>query len=187
MVTLVQLWIPILVSAVGVFVASSFVHMVFKWHRSDYLKLPNEDEVRGTVRKANLTPGLYNLIHCPDMKDMQSPEVQQKFKEGPVGMLVLFPSGMPNMGAMLGKWFVLNLFVSLMAAYLAGRALVPGADFGEVARVTATVAFLSYAVGSISDGIWFGRTRSAVLKDLLDAAIYAVVTGAAFALLWPGA
>lgn len=187
MISLTQLWIPILVSATGVFVASSLIHMVFKWHRPDYRPLPNEDEVRGAIRKANLAPGLYSLIHCPDMQDMQKPEIQQKFREGPSGMLVLFPAGLPAMGAMLGKWFALNLLVAVMAAYLAGRTLAGGADPGEVFRVAATVALLSYAVGSLSDGIWFGRPRSAVLKDLLDAAIYAVVTGAAFALLWPEA
>lgn len=186
MLSLAQLWLPIVVSAVGVFIASSLIHMVLKWHQSDYRQLPNEDEVRAAVRKGNLAPGLYSLLHCPDMKSMQTPEAQQKYQEGPVGMLVLFKNGMPNMGAMLGQWFALNLLVSVMVAYLAGRALAPAADFGDICRMAATVAFLSYAVGSLSDGIWFGRPRAAVMKDLLDAAIYAAVTGLAFGLLWPG-
>lgn len=185
MISLAQLWLPILISAVGVFIASSLIHMVFKWHQSDYRQLPNEDEVRAAVRKGNLTPGLYNLLHCGDMKAMQTPEAQQKYKEGPVGMLVLFKNGMPNMGAMLGQWFGLNLLVALMAAYLAGRALPAGADAGEVCRMTGSITLLAYAVGSLSDGIWFGRPRSAVAKDLLDSAIYAAVTASVFTWLWP--
>lgn len=185
MISLAQLWIPILVSAVGVFIASSLIHMVFKWHNSDYLKLPNEDAVRAAIGKPGPAPGQYLLVHCPDMKGMQKPEVQQKFKEGPVGFLVLMKPGMPNMGPMLGQWFALNLVVAFMVAYLAGRVLPAGTEGLAVCRLTATVAFMAYAVGSVSDGIWFGRPSRTVAKDLLDAAIYATVTAIAFAALWP--
>jgi len=57
MISLPQLWLPILVSAVLVFVASSLIHMVVKWHNSDYLTLSNEDEVRAAIRKTNPAPG----------------------------------------------------------------------------------------------------------------------------------
>ena len=39
------LWLPILVSAVIVFVVSSIIHMASPWHKGDYPKLPNEDKV----------------------------------------------------------------------------------------------------------------------------------------------
>jgi hypothetical protein len=185
MISLAQLWIPILVSAVGVFIASSLIHMVFKWHNSDYHKLPNEDAVRAALGKPGPAPGQYVIPHCPDMKDMQKPEVQQKFKDGPVGLLLFKAPGMPNMGPMLGQWFALNLAVAFLVAYLACKTLLGGAAFLAVCRVTGTVTFLAYAVGSVSDGIWFFRPWRAVAKDLLDAAIYATVTAIAFASLWP--
>jgi len=40
-----QLLLPILVSTVFIFIASSLIHMVLKWHNPDYRQLPNEDEV----------------------------------------------------------------------------------------------------------------------------------------------
>ena len=40
MVPLVDLWLPILLSAVLVFVASSILHMVIPIHRGDFGKLP---------------------------------------------------------------------------------------------------------------------------------------------------
>ena len=46
MLTLASLWLPIVLAAVAVFVVSSLIHMVFRWHASDYRKLSNEDEVR---------------------------------------------------------------------------------------------------------------------------------------------
>ena len=36
MVSLADLWLPILLSAVLVFVASSLIHMVLGWHRHDF-------------------------------------------------------------------------------------------------------------------------------------------------------
>ena len=36
MVSILALWLPILVAAVIVFVASSILHMVLPYHRSDY-------------------------------------------------------------------------------------------------------------------------------------------------------
>jgi hypothetical protein len=84
-----QLWIPVVVSAVLVFVASSVIHMLLKWHDSDYRKLPNEDAVRASIRAANAAPGQFVIPHCAGIKEMQSPENQQKFREGPVGLLTL--------------------------------------------------------------------------------------------------
>lgn len=185
MISLAQLWIPVVVSAVGVFIASSLIHMLFKWHNSDYLKLPNEDTVRAAIGKPGPAPGQYLIPHCPEMKDMQKPEVQQKFKDGPIGFLRLKAPGMPSMGPMLGQWFALNLAVAVLVAYVAVLALPGGAAFSAVCRVVATVTFMAYAVGSISDGIWFANPWRSVAKDLLDAAIYAAVTAIAFAALWP--
>jgi hypothetical protein len=96
MISLPQLWLPILLSAVLVFVASSLIHMVVKWHNSDYLALPNEDEVRAAIRKANPAPGQYLLPRISDMTQLKTPEVQRKFTEGPVGFLALKKSGTPT-------------------------------------------------------------------------------------------
>src|SRR5258705_1385777 len=98
MISLAQLWIPILASAVGVFVASSLIHMVIKWHNADYRKLANEDDVRAVVRAGNPSPGQYVIPHCLDMKEMQAPEMQKKFQEGPIAFVTVRPSGMPSMG-----------------------------------------------------------------------------------------
>ena len=60
-VSFAQLWIPIILSAVCVFLASSLIHMVVKWHASDYRALSNEDEVRAAIRKGSPSPGQYVL------------------------------------------------------------------------------------------------------------------------------
>lgn len=185
MVSLASLWLPILLGAVFVFVASALVHMVFKWHNADYRKHPNEEALRGALGKTD--PGQYTVPHCLGPKEMQNPEIQKKFGDGPVAMMWVLPNGVPSMGRMLGQWFALNLLVAFLIAYVAAHTLPAGAAPMHVLRVTASIGFLAYAAGSISDGIWFGKPWGAVAKDLLDALIYGFAGGAAFAWLWPAA
>jgi len=180
-VTLAHFWLPILVAGVGVFIASSLIHMVLKWHNSDYRKLANEDDVRATLGRGNPSPGQYVVPHCMDMKQMQSPEMQKKFIDGPVGFVIIRPSGLPKMGGHLLKWFLLNLLIAAFAAHLA----LPAVGMGPMGlfHATAMATFIAYAAGSISDAIWAGRPWIAVGKDLADALIYAIVTGLVFAWL----
>ena len=182
MVHTANLWLPILLAAIGVFVASSLIHMVVKWHNSDYLKHPNEDAVRAAIG-GQLPPGQYTVPYCLGAKDMQSPAMQKKFVDGPLAMIVVRPSGMPKMGGHLAKWFGLNLVVATVAAHLACCAAVM--DAHRVFHIVAVTTFIAYSAGSVSDGIWMGRPWKAVSKDLLDALIFALVSAAIFAWMWP--
>jgi hypothetical protein len=185
MINLMDLWLPILLSAVAVFVLSSLVHMVFKWHNPDYRPFANEDEVRAAIQKTNPAPGMYGLPHCLDMKQLRTPEFQKKFTDGPVGFVFLRARGLPGMGPQLGMWFVYTLAVGIFAAYLGSRFLPGGSTFAAVLRLTATVAFLTYSGGSVQNGIWMGKPWGSVAKEVLDGAIYGLATGAVFGLLWP--
>jgi hypothetical protein len=109
----------------------------------------------------------------------------QKFVEGPVAFLTLRPPGPPKMGGALGLWFALNVGVSVIAAYIAFKTLTSESTFYQVCRVVSAIGFMSYGVGSITNGIWMGKPWSAVAKELLDAVIYAVIMGCVFAWLWP--
>jgi hypothetical protein len=187
MAYLLQVWLPILATAIGVFVASSLIHMVFKWHNSDYRPLSNESDVAAAIRAGAPAPGPYVIPHCPDMKDMASEAVQAKFREGPVGLITLRRSGPPTMGGALGLWFAFTLLVAAISAAIALQVYGLGGDHHTIAHLAALISLLTYAGGSIQQGIWMGKPWRAVAKDLLDALIYAVVTAFAFAALWPEA
>lgn len=187
MVSLVQLWLPIVLGAVGAFIASSILHMVFQgWHRPDYHGFPNEDEVRSAIRKSNPVPGMYMLPWCPPEK-MKDPATLAKFTEGPVGMLVLRASGAFNMGKSLGMWFGFCLLVAIFSGYVAGATLGPGTDGMQVFRVTATAAFMGFGFGALPNHIWWGETFRSTAKNLVDGVVYAAVTAAVFMWLWPHA
>jgi hypothetical protein len=79
MVSLAQLWLPILLSAVFVFIASSILHMVLRfWHGPDCRGFSNEDELRAAMRKGGAGVGMYMVPYCKP-EDMKKPETQQKF------------------------------------------------------------------------------------------------------------
>jgi hypothetical protein len=184
MVSLNALWLPILLSAVIVFIASSIIHMVLPYHRSNYKKLPNEDNIRKILRATNLTPGLYHTPFCTH-KEMNSPEAKAKFAEGPVALMTVFPSGPVNMGKFLGQWLAFLLVVGVFVAYLAGHTLAPDTPYRAVFRVVGAAAFLAYGVGILSNGIWKGQPWSVVAKEVFDGLIYSLLTAGVFGWLWP--
>jgi len=185
MATLGLFWLPILVSAVLVFIVSSLVHMVFKYHASDYKKLPNEDAVRDAIRSGKATPGQYVFPHCNNMKEMQSPEMKQKYTEGPVGIITLKKPGPVEMGGALVQWFVFTLVISFLVGNVAYHTLPLNSSHRHVFHVVGTVTWLAYAAAVIPQAIWMGKPWTAALKDVFDGLLYALVTAAAFMYLWP--
>ena len=134
MVALSALWIPVLLSAVIVFLASSVMHMLLPYHRNDYHQLPEEDKIRAAVRTAGLRPGLYMFPYSTP-KEMKSPVTLDKFREGPVGILTIFPNGPIAMPKLLGLWFVYSLLISFFVAYLTGHTVTAGANYLSGFRV----------------------------------------------------
>lgn len=185
MIEIPALWLPIVVSAVAVFMVSSILHMVLKYHAADYKRIPNEAETLAALGKAQLAPGYYNFPYCDSMKEMGTPEGLEKFRRGPVGMLTLFPNQPMNMGKTLGLWFGYCLLVSVFLAYLAGRTLAPGIEYLAVFRFVGTAAFLAYGINCIVNSIWAGIPWSNTARSLFDGLVYACVTAGCFGWLWP--
>jgi len=185
MVTIPELWLPILLAAVLVFVASSIIHMFLGYHATDFEAVPNEDRVRKALREAAIPPGDYTIPWAGSMKEMGDPAFIEKQEEGPVAMFTVLESGPVRMGPLLLKWFAFILVVSVVVAYLAGRTLAEGAEYLAVFRVAGTVAFVAYAADSWPQSIWLGRKWSTALKNTFDGLIYALVTAGVFGWLWP--
>jgi len=184
-VPLTQLWLPILLSAVVVFVASSVIHMVFTYHRSSYKKLPNEDKIMQVMREAGVTPGLYPMPHCANPKEMKSEEMLAKYKAGPVGFISVIPSGPVNMGKYLGQWFLFCVGISIFVAYLTGRTVSVGTHYLAVFRIAGTIAFMGYAASNVASAIWKGQAWSVTLKEVFDGLVYGLLTAGVFGWLWP--
>jgi len=185
MVFLTHLWLPILLSAIAVFIASSIINMFLPYHRSDYRKLPDEEQVMATLRGSHLPPGDYVFPHAKTSSEMGSDAYVQRRTEGPVGFLTIMKSGPVSMGPQLAAWFVFTLVVSGVAAYLASRTLPSGAEYLAVFRVVGTVAFAGYVLALWESAIWFGRSWITTLKFSFDGVVYALLTAGVFGWLWP--
>ena len=186
MVTVMSLWLTIILSAVAVFVASSIIHMVLKYHNNDFKKIPNEDAVQVALRNFNIPPGEYMLPKCDTMKQMKDPAFLDKLNKGPVAMMNIMASGNFNMGKSLGLWFVYCLVVGVFCAYITGRALPPGTEYLEVFRFAGTTAFIAYTLALWQGVIWYKRSGSTIIKQTFDGLVYSLVTGGVFGAMWPG-
>lgn len=183
MVELTALWMPILLSAVFVFFASSLLHMVLPFHRADYDKFEDEDTLLELLRERKTGPGDYLLPHCVTPEDRKSEAMQAKIQQGPmVNMTVITEI---SMGASLMQWFVYCLVIGVFVAYLTGHTLNAGADYLAVFRITGTAAFLGYAGGQAAQSIWMKKKWSTTFRHTVDGLVYALLTGGTFGWLWP--
>ncbi len=185
MVSIMSLWLPILLSAVIVFVVSSIIHMVLPYHRTDFGKIPAEDDVMDALRKFNIPPGEYVIPCAGSPKEMGTPEFIEKSKKGPVAFLTVMQSGPPSMGMSLVLWFIYSVVVGIFAAYIASRALEPGAHYLGVFRFAGAAAFAGYALALWQNSIWYKRAWSTTLKSTFDGLVYALLTAGTFGWLWP--
>jgi hypothetical protein len=183
MTPLTALWLPILLSAVIVFVASSIIHMAPLWHRNDYPRLDNQDSIMDALRD-KVPPGTWFMPRSKDMAEMRTPEFKEKMKRGPVVMMTVF-RGEISMARNMSLWFVHLLVIGLFAAYITSRALPPHTSYIEVFRFAGATAFIAHAVALWQIVIWYNRSLSMTVKETVDGLIYALLTAGVFGWLWP--
>ncbi len=183
---MLSLWLPILLSAVFVFVISAVIHMALPWHKNDFKKVPNEDAVRAALRPFDLPPGDYMMPLC-DGGNYNSPEYLAKLNEGPNQFMTVLPKGRGSMGPMFVQWLVYLLLVGVFTAYVAFHTLPAGAPYLSVFRIVGAVAFVAHAAALWPQSIWMRRSWTTTVKSTIDGLIYALVTAGTFAWLWPEA
>ena len=136
MVSIPELWLPILVSTVLVFVASNLVWMVLPHHKSDARRLPDEAAAVDVLGKQGLKPGLYRFPWSNSMAEMKDPAFVEKLNQGPVALLTVIPAapstwvGRSASGPATWSWSALRPPTSTAA-------VGPGAHYLEVFRVGA--------------------------------------------------
>lgn len=179
------LWLPILLSSVLVFIVSSVIHMASPWHKTDYPKLANEDQVMDALRPLAMSPGDYMVPRPSSTAEMKSAEFRAKAERGPRVLMTVMPPATMSMSRELGMWFVYLIVVGIFAAYITWHALMPAAPFLEIVRFVGAVSFLSYAAALWQLSIWYRRSWGITIKATVDSLIYALVTAYTFAYLWP--
>ena len=185
MTVLHTLWLPIVLSSVFVFLASSIIHMALPWHRKDFKKVPEEDKVLDALRPFAIPPGDYLAPNCYGSAEMRTPEFKEKLRKGPVLVATVMPNVPFTMGKSLFLWFLYLIVFSALAACGAIHSLPVGAGCHRVFHLVGLLSFLGYAGALWQSVIWYRTSCCTALKNTIDALIYAGLTAGTFAWLWP--
>lgn len=180
-----QLWLPILLAAVAVFVASSVIHMFLPWHKGDFPRLANEDAVLDALRPLSIPPGDYMMPRPQTREEMRSAAFDERLARGPVLMMTVMPNGPMNMGRSMGGWFIYLLVVNALAAHVAQQLLAPAADHRLVFHTIGLITFAAYALALWQLSIWYRRSWSITIKWTIDGLVYALISAGVFVWCWP--
>lgn len=179
-----QLWLPILLSGLFVFIASAISWMVMPHHQKEFAKLPSEAGVLAALRAHPASPGLYAVPGVNDPSERQGDAWKAELTRGPGAYITLIPGGMPSMGPTMLKSLLGNIAVSFFCAYVASHALPSTANYLEVFRIVGALGFMSYSLATLQESVWFGRPWSAFAKQCVDALVFAGLMGGTFGWLW---
>jgi hypothetical protein len=185
MVPLTSLLLPILAAAVVVFVASFVFHMLLPFHQQDWRSVPDEARARAAIGPLALPPGDYMIPRGAGPASMKDPAFIEKLKQGPVLIMTVFPNGAPTMGRALSCWFLFCVAVLVFAAYVAGRALGPGAPYLDVFRFVGTVAFVGFSMALWPQSIWYRRAYRTTVLETVEGLVYGLLAAGVFGWLWP--
>lgn len=186
LVELTELWLPILLSGVAVFVLSFLMWMVMPHHKGDWEGLPDEDGLMDALRAQGVKPKTqYMFPYCHSQELMKDPEWMAKFNRGPKGFLVMKADGEINMGKNMVISTIFNLLTATLVALVATLSVERGAAGADVFWFVTLVAFLANSWALVWGAIWFDRTWGSTLREMFDGLVYGAATGAIFMLLWP--
>lgn len=181
-VPLTALWLPILLSAVFIFIASNVLWMALPfWHRKDYKKLPDQASVLAGLKD---TPSGQYVAPAMDWSKA-TPEEKAASQKGPMAMVLVRNPNAFSFGTALTSYFIYTLVIAFAVAYITAVVVPSGAHYMRVFRVAGTAAILAYSFRGIPDSIWYGKPWSVTVKEIIDGVIFGLLTAGTFGWLWP--
>ncbi len=173
-----QLWLPIVVSAVVVWIVSAVTHMVLPFHKADFGRLPDEDKLMGTIDGVN--SGNYVFPYC-EGGNMKNPEYLAKLEKGPSGTITIYP-GPVNMGQNLILTLLFYVVVGVFVAYFGAHSHSATAGFMTKMKVCTVGAFACHGLAWFPFAIWYRSIK--LWSNLFDSVLFSLITGLVFAMLW---
>ena len=177
--------LPVFVTAIVLFIASSIAWTVSPHHRQDWVGHPTEKEFLEQLAASEVPRGQYifPFITPTEMKD---PERMATYEKGPHGTLNVWGSK-PSMPRNLALTFLTFLVACFFIGYLTYSAVGTGetADFSKVFQIAGTAGLCTWCFSFIPNGIWFGKTLRSTVMDIADGFVYGILTGLSFGIMWP--
>lgn len=182
MLTVLDLWLPIVLAGIAGFFASFVCWALLPHHRAEWRKVPGEERMLDLVRDG-VPPGQYLFPHA-EHADLKDPERKKAYLAGPHGSLVVWP-GPPNMGRNMAITMGSFLACAFLMAYVLSATIPAGASFARVFQVAATIGVMAHVFGLIPGAVWFGKPARALATEIADGVFYGLAQGTVFAFMWP--
>jgi hypothetical protein len=177
------LWGAILLAALAAWFWSFLSWAALNLHGGDFKGLADEQAVMNLVREKGIERGIYMFPYMSG-KECNSPEMQAKWKAGPVGMLHVWKADV-SMGKNMLLTYLTYAGASVLMAYVGYEVLPAGAGFVRVFQVMGTIGVLTYSVSFIPNMIWFQSKPRTMALCVFDGLVQGLATGAVFAGMWP--
>jgi hypothetical protein len=179
--------LPVVLSAIAVFILSMIIHLAMPWHKTDYAIVPDHDAAIAAIQSLNLSPDDYAMPNVRVPGGGKNPDFVAEFERGPTFHLTMMPAGGMPMGKFMGAWFGFMLLVSAIAGWVTSSIVPPGGDGHAVFHYSAIITACSYGFGGWTLSIWYFRRWSTAFKGTFDAILYGLASGAVFMWMWPKA
>jgi len=179
-----DLWLPVLIGAVAVFIASSIIWMALPYHKADIRFLPDERAFDEAIKPLDIAPGLYMFPNCASASEMKSDAFKERFERGPWGIITIMPAK-PNFGLNMLKTFLSYLVICTLIAYVAGSTIPAGAEYLHVFRVCGACGLLGFCTGGLAGDFFLGKPTRFVITGLIDGVMFTLILAGVFASMWP--
>lgn len=183
---LIELWLPVVLSAAAVWIVSTIFGMPFLHHKNDWIGLPAADEegLMEHLRSRGIKAGNYLFPDFRTREAMESEKTKVALEQGPVGHLSLWQPPLGMAGKMAATMLV-HLAASTLIAYLASLVLPRGTAFLRVFHVVVVAGVLAYCFAFLPNAIWFGAYRRTIFISIIDGVVYGIIIALIFAWRWP--
>jgi len=183
------MWLRILIAGVVggilIFIMGATNHMAFQLLDRTFRNVPDSASFIDYLKTRDLKHGFYVFPDMPTAAEhsdeAKMKELNERYKVGPAGMLLIAPTGQDMMGPeTLGKELATNVIAALLASWVISLC---GADIGFVRRWIATVViglngWFSFVA---SYGIWYRFPHDFVHDEFLCGLLEWGVAGLAIA------
>lgn len=184
-----SLWLQVILVAVATFILSAIIWTVMPWHKGDFKNLPDEEAIRQALlsQGVGLEAGQWRIPGPTSMAECRTPEFQERYVRGPVGIFQLEKAGPMVMGKRLAMSFGYQLVVAFFVAYVLRQAIETGDTYMRVFQMAGAVAFGAHFFGHVPDAIWFSKSWRRVGLHAFDALLESLIAAGIFASMWPWA
>jgi len=175
------------IGGLSVFVTGAVEHMVLQWGDRSVQRLPDEAALQSVVTAQKLAHGIYGFPEIPgdvpaDQQETADTQLNERYKQGPNGMLFIGRSGEDMMGPrQLGMEAGSNILACLLAAWVVSR-FSPKNGFLIRWLAVMTMGAMAWLSLSASHAIWYRFhwpfVRDELLGILLEGAVAGLVVAA---------